>query len=166
MPRSVVGFGTQEHLLVSRIPLPRPATRLLLTTKSILVDDSTVLYDGVILTGRLRVGCLVPLAADPHPVEQVDTEQTFTLFLPVPGAAPEMDVRLLAAHVAGGETTAAQQNAAGEIVALLDRSLLHLSVIVTTPTPDVTPAPLRWRRRAERTTPAPSLQASACRFRG
>lgn len=128
--RRIVGAGWAEPLLVARAELPEPALTVAEIRRTVLVDRVVVIRGQVLITGRLR--SLYTYAAGEAPshgaVKALSQEQGFDVALPVAGAEQGMEGRLLAAHVVDAAVEIAALTPQGHIVALEDRSLLHLAV--------------------------------------
>jgi hypothetical protein len=161
----VVGTGCAEQLLCETVCLPEPASSVKEITKTVLVDATHATLGNVIVEGRLRAQFLFPAMVS-RVLKGLDQETAFTALLPVPGAAPDMIVTVEDAFTAASVTTVSRSDQRGAILALIDRSLLHLAVRVSTPVEvAVARGQAPGAAAAARTTAPPTVQqATVCHF--
>ncbi|HYG57953.1 MAG TPA: DUF3794 domain-containing protein [Symbiobacteriaceae bacterium] len=138
----VVGTARVEHLLCTRIALPRPAPFIREVRKDVFVDQVDATLNNVIVTGRLRLDWLYPLADDRGRLFSTTTETPFCLALPVAGAAPGDEARVTEADVTGGATTTLLTDEQGNILELQEASVVALEVQVLRPEEVSSPPPV------------------------
>lgn len=172
--RLVAGTGHVEELVTGRVNLPVPAEEILEWRKCIQLDRAEALCGGVVITGVVRSRCVfaAPDGAGPSRVLSHVTEIWFRLHLPLPEADAGMLVTVTDAFVASDASRPIAWSRAGDITALLDRSLVVVGVRLVRPEfvpqgpvkpkrPRNTPKPPRRRKRpakgpaAEPPAPAP-----------
>lgn len=168
----VAGTGQVEELVAAWLTLPEPAAEILEWRKTVLIHQSDVVAEGVVLTGNVRTRCLFtapgdsPAEAPPERVLCRTADIGFIVYAPVTGAAPGMSVTVTEAHVLSDVSIPAAYDGRGLIVGLLDRSIIRLQVRVVTPdavpvhkeesqSPSTEPRPRKKRRRRPRAAPAP-----------
>lgn len=143
--RSVVGTGRVEGLVEGCVGFAEPAVEILEWRKAVIVHRADAIDHGVILTGSLR-SCSLYSRPDPGARPVTDggvfgsvrfhaAEIAFTQYIPVPGAAPGMDVRVTEAFVQADVSIPISDVRPDVISGVLDRSVIRLAVRVVQPEP-------------------------------
>ena len=144
----VVGSGSVQQLLCQTINLNVPVEEIKQISKTVIVDNCMVVFDKVIVDGRLRKdimfkqagtgfpipgsarGCTGITATASGPIQDVDVEISFNALIPVPGAQPGDKCVVLHAFVEGEKEEPANIQANGTFTALVDKSIVFLCVKV------------------------------------
>jgi len=102
----VIAFGSVQELLCQTIDLGCHVEEIKEIRKTVIVDNCQVVFDKVIIDGRLRKdimfkaakagfpkpgtvhGCAGVTTTITGPIHDVDVEVAFTALVPVPGARP------------------------------------------------------------------------------
>lgn len=145
----VVGSGSVQELICQPITFPKPAEEVKEIRKTVIIDNCLVVYDKVIVDGRLRkdimfkqacggfpipgnvAACSGVVATVSGPIYDVDVDIAFNALIPVPGAKPGDKCVFLQAFVEGEKEEAANINADGSFCTLLDKSIVFLCVKAT-----------------------------------
>ncbi|MFZ5814853.1 MAG: hypothetical protein ACOY93_06075 [Bacillota bacterium] len=143
----VVATGCTDALVSFRIPLPEGAREITSIQKTVLIDRAGPTLGSVLLQGRLRalytvalhthgpppppLGAPLPPGGPPlswqGPLQAVWADAPFTVAIPIPGAEPDLELALTAAHVTDQQLHLLPRPD-GSLRALDDQSLLHLAV--------------------------------------
>lgn len=157
--RLVAGVGGVESLVSARVDLPEPAREILEWRKSVFVRRAEALAGSVVLTGEVQSRCLYS-AGTPERVLCHRVEIGFVVPIPLPAAAPGMDVTVAEAFVAADASRPLATDPAGSIAAVLDQSLVWFSVRAVEPAFVPLHAPASPRRRRRKRPPAAKLAAA------
>jgi hypothetical protein len=144
----VVGSGNVQELICQTITLPTAAEEIKEIRKTVIIDNCRVIFDKVIIDGRLRKDIMFKAAnaGFPQPgtvqgcggivttisggIQDVDVDIAFNALIPVPGACPDDQCVVLQAFVEGEKEEAANIQASGAFTALIDKSVVFLCVKV------------------------------------
>lgn len=142
----VIGSGNAQELICQPITFPAPVEEIKEIRKTVLIDNCMVVYDKVIIDGRLRkdimfkqaaagfplagnvAACTGIIATISGPILDTDVDIAFNALIPVPGARPGDKCVVLQAFVEGEKEEAANINADGSFTALVDKSIVFLCV--------------------------------------
>ncbi|HYF96115.1 MAG TPA: SPOCS domain-containing protein [Symbiobacteriaceae bacterium] len=145
----VIGSGNVQELICQPITFQAPAEEVKEIRKTVIIDNCMVVFDKVIIDGRLRkdilfkqanagfplagnvAACTGIIATVTGPVLDVDVDIAFNALIPVPGARPGDKCVVLQAFVEGEKEEAADINANGSFQTLVDKSIVFLCVKVT-----------------------------------
>ncbi|MBP2017714.1 hypothetical protein J2Z79_001099 [Symbiobacterium terraclitae] len=144
----VVGSGNVQQLLCQTIQLGADAEEIKQIAKTVIIDNCLVVFDKVIVDGRLRKdimfkqasggfpipgtvqGCTGITRTVSGPVVDLDVEITFNALIPVPGAQPGDKCVVLQAFVEGEKEEPADIQPNGAFRSLVDKSIIFLCVKV------------------------------------
>lgn len=144
----VVGSGSVQELLCQTIDLPTAAEEIKEIRKTVIIDNCMVVFDKVIIDGRLRkdimfkaadsgfpqpgqvTGCGGILTTVAGTIQDIDVDIAFTALIPVKGACPEDHCVVLEAFVEGEKEEPANIQATGSFTALVDKSIVFICVKV------------------------------------
>lgn len=144
----VVGSGSVQELICQTITLPTAAEEIKEIRKTVIIDNCRVIFDKVIIDGRLRKDIMFKAAnaGFPQPgtvqgcggivttiagaIQDVDVDIAFNALIPVPGACPDDTCVVLEAFVEGEKEEAAGIQTTGAFTALIDKSVVFLCVKV------------------------------------
>jgi len=144
----VVGSGNVQQLLCQTIQLGANAEEIKQIAKTVIVDNCLVVFDKVIIDGRLRKdimfkqatagfpipgtvqGCTGVTGMVSGPLLDLDLEISFNALVPVPGAQPGDKCVVLQAFVEGEKEEPANIRPDGTFTALVDKSIIFLCVKV------------------------------------
>lgn len=144
----VVGSGSVQELLCQTINLGTCVEEIKEIRKTVIVDNCLVVFDKVIIDGRLRKdimfkqanagfpkpgtvqGCAGITTTITGPILDVDVEIAFNALVPVPGAQPGDKCVVLQAFVEGEKEEPANIQHTGAFTALVDKSIIFLCVKV------------------------------------
>lgn len=144
----VVGSGQVEELVCQTIELPTPAEEIKEIRKTVIIDNCRVIFNKVIIDGRLRKdimfkaanagfpqpgtvgGCGGTLTTVSGPIQDIDVDIAFNALIPVKGACPDDTCVVLEAFVEGEKEEAANILETGAFRALIDKSVVFLCVKV------------------------------------
>jgi hypothetical protein len=144
----VIGSGNVQELICQTIPLPAPAEEIKEIRKTVIIDNCMVVFDKVIIDGRLRKdimfkqanagfplagnvqGCVGTITTLTGPIFDIDVDIAFNALIPVTGARPGDECVVLQAFVEGEKEEAANIMATGAFTALIDKSIVFLCVKV------------------------------------
>ena len=144
----VVGSGNVQELICQTITLPSPAEEIKEIRKTVIIDNCRVIFNKVIIDGRLRKdimfkaanagfpqpgtvqGCGGTLTTVSGSIEDIDVDIAFTALIPVKGACPDDHCIVLQAFVEGEKEEAADIMQTGAFRALIDKSVVFICVKV------------------------------------
>ncbi len=144
----IVGAGNVQQLVCQTLDLPKPAEEIKELRKTVIIDNCTVVFDKVIIDGRLRKdimfkeadkgfprpgtvkGCGGVVGSVCGPIMDLDVDIAFNALIPVPGAEPGDRCVVLQAFVEGEKEEAANINDHGAFHTLIDKSIVFLCVKV------------------------------------
>ncbi|HLO04790.1 MAG TPA: DUF3794 domain-containing protein [Symbiobacteriaceae bacterium] len=144
----VIGSGSVEELICQTVAFTNTVEEIKEIRKTVIIDNCRVVFDKVIIDGRLRKdimyknastgfpipgtvqGCSGLLGTIPGPILDLDVEIAFTALIPVRGAKPGDRCVVIHAFVEGEKEEPANINAAGTFTALVDKSIVFLCVKV------------------------------------
>ncbi|HWI51955.1 MAG TPA: DUF3794 domain-containing protein [Symbiobacteriaceae bacterium] len=144
----VVGAGSVEELICQTITLPTAAEEIKEIRKTVIIDNCRVIFDKVIIDGRLRKdimfkaanagfpqpgtvqGCGGTLTTISGNIQDVDVDIAFNALIPVKGACPDDECVVLQAFVEGEKEEAANIQPTGAFRALIDKSVVFICVKV------------------------------------
>lgn len=144
----VVGSGSVQELICQTIELPQAAEEIKDIRKTVIIDNCRVIFDKVIIDGRLRKdimfkaanaglpqpgtvqGCGGVVASVSGAILDLDVDIAFTALIPVPGACPDDHCVVLDAFVEGEKEEAANLRSSGAFTALIDKSVVFICVKV------------------------------------
>lgn len=147
LPR-VVGSGNVQSLICATIDLPSPAEEIKEIRKTVIIDNCRVVFDKVIIDGRLRKdimfkaanagfpqpgavqGCGGVLTTIAGAIQDVDVDIAFTALVPVPGACPDDQCVVLEAFVEGEKEEPANILETGAFTNLINKSIVFICVKV------------------------------------
>lgn len=142
----VVGSGCVQELICQVIPLGAPAEEIKEIRKTVIVDTCQVIFDKVIIDGRLRKdimfksanagfpiagtvqGCVGVTTTVPGAILDIDVDIAFNALISVPGAKPGDKCVVLQAFVEGEQEEPADLQATGAFLTLVDKSIVFLCV--------------------------------------
>jgi len=142
----VIGSGSVQTLICQPITFPCPAEEVKEIRKTVIVDNCMVVFDKVIIDGRLRkdimfkqanagfplpgnvAACTGVIATVSGPIMDVDVDIAFNALISVPGARPGDKCVVLQAFVEGEKEEAANINADGSFNTLVDKSIVFVCV--------------------------------------
>jgi len=142
----VVGSGSVQELICQPITFPYPAEEVKEIRKTVIIDNCMVVFDKVIVDGRLRkdimfkqansgfplpgnvAACSGIIATISGPILDVDVDIAFNALIPVPGARPGDKCVILQAFVEGEKEEAANIRNDGSFETLVDKSIVFLCV--------------------------------------
>lgn len=144
----IVGSGSAQELICQTIALPAPAEEIKDIRKTVIIDNCLVVFDKVIIDGRLRKdimfkqanagfpqpgnvqGCVGTLHTISGPLQDIDVDFAFNALIPVPGARPSDRCVVLQAFVEGEKEEAANILPTGGFTHLIDKSVIFICVKV------------------------------------
>lgn len=144
----IINSGDVQELVCQTITLPAPAEEIKDVRKTVIVDRCAVVFDKVIVDGRLRKDILFKSAAAGFPIPgnvqgctgtvntvtgtllDLDLEIAFNAMISVPGARPGDRCVVLQAFVEGQVEEPANIQANGTFTALIEKSIIFLCVKV------------------------------------
>lgn len=144
----VVGSGDVQELICQTLELPEPAEEIKEIRKTVIIDNCKVIFDKVIIDGRLRKdimfkaanagfplpgnvrGCGGVVGSVSGPILDLDVDIAFNALIPVPGAHPDDQCVVLEAYVEGEKEEPANILSTGAFTALIDKSVVFLCVKV------------------------------------
>jgi hypothetical protein len=144
----VVGFGTVQELICQTIHLEHAAEEIKDIRKTVIIDNCRVVFDKVIIDGRLRkdimfkaakhgfpipgnvAGCGGITAKVTGPILDTDVDITFNALISVPGACPGDKCVALQAFVEGEKEEPADITRCGAFKSLIDKSIVFICVKV------------------------------------
>lgn len=144
----VVGSGDVQELICQTLEFPEPAEEIKEIRKTVIIDNCKVIYDKVIIDGRLRKdimfkaanagfplpgnvgGCGGIVGSVSGPILDLDVDIAFNALIPVPGAHPDDQCVVLEAYVEGEKEEPANILNTGAFTALIDKSVVFLCVKV------------------------------------
>ncbi|MFZ5814854.1 MAG: DUF3794 domain-containing protein [Bacillota bacterium] len=157
----VIASGNVQELICQTINFGVPVEEIKEIRKTVIIDRCNVVFDKVIINGRLRKdimfkqaaagfpipgtvqGCAGITATVTGPIVDTDVEIAFNALIPVPGAQPNDRCVVLQAFVEGETEEPADIQANGSFLSLVDKSIIFLCVKVVrdTVTNGITPTP-------------------------
>lgn len=144
----VVGSGSAQELICQTIDLPTAAEEIKEIRKTVIIDNCRVIYDKVIIDGRLRKDIMFKAAnaGFPQPgsvqgcggivttvsgtIEDIDVDIAFTALIPVPKACPDDHCVVIQAFVEGEKEEPANITETGAFTSLIDKSVVFICVKV------------------------------------
>ncbi|HYF94362.1 MAG TPA: DUF3794 domain-containing protein [Symbiobacteriaceae bacterium] len=144
----VVGSGNVEELICQTITLPTSAEEIKEIRKTVIIDNCRVIFNKVIIDGRLRKdimfkaanagfpqpgtvqGCGGSLTTVSGAIQDIDVDFAFTALIPVKGACPDDHCVVLQAFVEGEKEEAADIQETGAFNSLIDKSVVFICVKV------------------------------------
>lgn len=143
----VVGSGSVQQLNCQFIQLGRPAEEIKEIRKTVIIDNCMPVFDKVIIDGRLRKDIMFKEANSGFPIPgsvracsgtqtimgnivDLDIDISFNALIPVPGARPGDKCVVLQAFVESEKEEAADIQANGTFMALVDKSVIFICVKV------------------------------------
>jgi hypothetical protein len=144
----VIASGSAQELICQTLHLPAPAEEIKEIRKTVIIDNCMVVFDKVIIDGRLRKDILFKAAHTGFPIpgpvqgctgvtstvvgtlKDLDVEIAFNLLIPVPGARPEDRCVVLQAFVEGEKEEPANIQENGTFHTLIDKSIIFVCVKV------------------------------------
>lgn len=144
----VIGSGNVQELICQTINLGCYAEEIKQISKTVIIDNCMVVFDKVIIDGRLRKDIMFKQANEGFPVPghvqgcggvtgkvvgpilDVDLEIAFNALIPVPGAEPGDKCVVLQAFVEGEKEEAANIQHTGAFTHLIDKSIVFICVKV------------------------------------
>ncbi|HWI61762.1 MAG TPA: DUF3794 domain-containing protein [Symbiobacteriaceae bacterium] len=144
----VIGSGSVQELICQTIQLPTAAEEIKEIRKTVIIDNCRVIFDKVIIDGRLRKdimfkaanagfpqpgsvqGCGGILTTVPGTIQDIDVDIAFNALIPVKGACPDDQCVVLEAFVEGEKEEAANIQPTGAFTALIDKSVVFICVKV------------------------------------
>jgi hypothetical protein len=149
---TIVGTGNAQELICQIIRLGTPVLEIREISKTVIIDNCRVVFDKVIIDGRLRKDILFKTAEEGFllpgnvracsgvtqafaaKIRDIDVDIAFNALIPVPGARPDDDCVVLQAFVEGEKEEAADIHRNGTFKTLIDKSIIFLCVRVVRPT--------------------------------
>ena len=140
----VVASGSAQELVCQTIALPAPVEEIKSVRKTVIVDNCKVLWDKIIVDGRLRKDILFKAAHAGFPIPgtpqgcagvtstitgtlgDIDVEIAFIALIPAPGAQPGDTCVILQAFVEGEKEEPAGILHTGAFTQLIDKSVVFL----------------------------------------
>lgn len=144
----VIGSGSVQELICQTVHFGVPVEEIKEIRKTIIVDNCMVVFDKVIINGRLRKdimfkkackgfpipgtvqGCAGVTSIITGPILDLDIEIAFNALVPVPGAQPDDRCVVLQAFVEGEKEEPADIHKSGTFDSLVDKSIVFLCVKV------------------------------------
>lgn len=144
----VIGSGNVQQLICQTIDLGCYAEEIKQISKTVIIDNCMVVFDKVIIDGRLRKDIMFKQANEGFPVPghvqacggvtskvmgpimDLDLEIAFNALIPVPGAEPGDKCVVLQAFVEGEKEEAANIQHTGAFTHLIDKSIVFICVKV------------------------------------
>lgn len=144
----LIGSGSVQELVCQFVNLPAPAEEVKDIRKTVIIDNCKVVFDKVILDGRLRKDIMFKAAnagfelpgnveacggivgSIAGPIQDIDVDIAFNALIPVPGARPTDKCVVLQAFVEGEKEEAANINPNGAFNVLIDKSIIFVCVKV------------------------------------
>jgi|GEM_PF-4429926 len=126
--RRVAAAASLQRLIIADVALPEPAQAVLEVRRTVLIDQTAVLRGHVLLSGRLRLTYTYTARTGDGSVKALTCEQPFPADLAAPEAEPDMEVRLVEAHVTDAQIAIHALDPQGGITALRDYSIVQLTV--------------------------------------
>lgn len=144
----VVGVGNRSFLVCESFHLPSPAEEIKDIRKTVIIDSCKVIFDQVIIDGRLRKNIIFKHARHgfalpgtiracsgitdciPGTLQDLDVEIAFNTSIPVTGALPTDRCVVLQAFVQGEVEEPANICDNGTFMALIDKSQIFICVKV------------------------------------
>lgn len=142
----VIGSGSAQELICQTIQFCEPVEEIKAIQKTVIIDNCKVVFDKVIIDGRLRKNIMAKQACHGFPIPgtvsgcsgvtniitgniiDVDLEINFIALIPVPGAQPGDRCEVLQAFVEGEKEEPANITPSGAFHALIDKSIIFLCV--------------------------------------
>lgn len=142
----IIGSGSVQELICQFIPLAGSAEEVKEIRKTVIIDNCMVVFDKVIIDGRLRKDILFKQSAVGFPqpgnvqacvgttniitgpIVDIDVDFAFNALIPVPGARPGDICHVLQAFVEGEKEEAADILPTGGFNTLIDKSIVFLCV--------------------------------------
>lgn len=142
----VVASGSVQELVCQTINFVVPVEEIKEIRKTVIIDACSVVFDKIIVNGRLRKdimfkqanagfpipgtiqGCVGVTTTVTGPIQDTDVEIVFNALVPVPGAQPGDKCVVLQAFVEGESEEPANIQATGAFTALVDKSIIFLCV--------------------------------------
>lgn len=127
--RRICADASLQQLISTDVALPEPAEAVLEIRRTVLIDQTEVLRGHVLFSGRLRLTCTYAARCG-GTVKALTLEPPFAADAAAPEAEPDMEVRLLEAHVTDAQAAILTLDLQGSITALRDHSVVRLTVLL------------------------------------
>ncbi len=142
--QQVVGVGSVQELICQTIDLGTHAEEIKEIRKTVIIDSCKVVFDKIIIDGRLRKDIMFKEAHAGFPlpgtvkgcggvttticgnIKDVDVDIAFTALIPVPGAQPGDTCVIIQAFVEGENEEPANIHPSGSFTALIDKSIIFI----------------------------------------
>jgi len=142
--QQVIGAGNVQELICQTIDLGCHVEEIKEIRKTVIVDRCKVVFDKIIIDGRLRKdimfkqanagfpipgtvqGCSGVTATITGNIMDVDVDIAFTALIPVPGAQPGDNCVILQAFVEGELEEPANLQHSGSFTTLIDKSIIFI----------------------------------------
>ncbi len=144
----VIGSGSVQELICQVIDLGQHAEEIKEIRKTVIIDNCQVVFDKVIIDGRLRKdilfkearsgfaqpgnvqGCVGTVRTISGTLQDVDVDIAFNALISVPGVQPTDRCVVLQAFVEGEKEEAANIDREGTFTALIDKSIVFICIKV------------------------------------
>lgn len=142
----VIGSGSVQQLICKTIDFGTSVEEIKDIRKTVIIDSCTVVFDKVIIDGRLRKdimfkhahqgfpqpgtlqGCVGTTTVIHGQIQDLDIDIAFNALISVPGAQPGDKCVVLQAFVEGETEEAANIQPNGTFCALIDKSIVFICV--------------------------------------